>query len=115
MQEWYIIPVATAISWTFNQLTIFYPNLCFPSHACIDFNGKFFVMQARAHSKAPCNFVIKRLFFVCLRLVDQSSLSIHCKKPRSFPCSSDFKDITKFSRCLWKIKNKVKRKIKIST
>ena len=54
-------------------------------------------MQARTHAKTPRNFVVKRLSFLLLWLVDASSLSIHFKKPRSFPCSSDFKDITKIN------------------
>ena len=52
---------------------------------------KFFLTQARTHAKAPRNFIIKRLSFLFLRLVDASSLSIYFKKPRSFPCSSDLR------------------------
>ena len=52
-------------------------------------------MQARAQAKAPRNFVINRLSFLCLRSVNASSLSIDFKKPISFLCSSDFKDINK--------------------
>ena len=33
-------------------------------------------MQARAQAKAPRNFVINRLSFLCLRSVNASSLSI---------------------------------------
>ena len=90
--------VATAISRMFNPLIFQSEIFVFFRRTPIQFldlTRKFFLMQARAHAKAQRNFVINRLSFLCLRSVDASSLSIDFKKPRSFPCSSDFKDINK--------------------
>ena len=39
----------------------------------VDLTRKFFLTQARTHAKAPRNFVVKRLSFLLLRLVDASS------------------------------------------
>ena len=57
------MPVATAISRTFNQLTL-YPKSLFSFTRTLtqslDLTRKFFLTQARAHAEAPRNFVIKR-------------------------------------------------------
>ena len=80
-------PLATRLIHLF-----FIRNLCFlhaQANAISRFNLKVLsIMQARAQAKVPCNFVIKRLRFLCLWLVDASSLSIDFKKTRSFPSSS---------------------------
>ena len=38
----------------------------------LDLTTKFFLIQARAHTKALRNFFSKRLSFLCLQLVDAS-------------------------------------------
>ena len=54
-------------------------------------------MQARAHVKAPRNFVVKRLSFLCLQLVDASFCQFRFQqaKKQVFLVQVIFKDITK--------------------
>ena len=63
------MPVATAISRTFNQLTFYPKSLSSFTRTLtqsLDLTRKFFLTQARGHAKAPINFVIKRVSFLCV-------------------------------------------------